>query len=379
MRVPDCSYDRLPFLQLDIGESQVERQLFGVDDLHVGKEIVDLNLSEQGVVNVEFRRSEIEIAAVGEDDAVEIDISRSPEHSRARDCVDRFRRDFQFELLDLTEFLREKCLEIFFRDDAAHFDIADRFQHGFNVDFAIAFLDVEENRGHVDLNVIAVQRQRVGLEFAELAVCDFATYFIDATGCNHESRRRVERQTHGVGGSQANDLFSKHAGKQVKPGELIISDIDVVMVQDGTGPLAVSEFKKLNKTKLFNPQRTILFIDHAAPSPRKELSNSHTVLREFAKEYGAVLSEVGEGVCHQRLIESFVNPGEVLLGADSHTCTSGALGAFATGAGSTDIAVVMALGKTWLKVPSTYKVVVEGEFPKGVYAKDLILYLIGLI
>lgn len=182
-----------------------------------------------------------------------------------------------------------------------------------------------------------------------------------------------------MGQTIAEKILSQHAGKNVTPGELIISNIDVVMVQDGTGPLAVNEFKKLNKTKLFNPERTILFIDHAAPSPRKELSNSHNVLRNFAKEYGAKLSEVGEGVCHQRLIEAYVNPGEVLLGADSHTCTSGALGAFATGVGSTDIAVVMALGKTWLKVPSTYKIIVEGEFPKGVYAKDLILHLIGLI
>ncbi len=182
-----------------------------------------------------------------------------------------------------------------------------------------------------------------------------------------------------MGQTIAEKILSSHAGKSVTPGELVIANIDVVMVQDGTGPLAVNEFKKLNKTKLFNPQRTILFIDHAAPSPRKELSNSHIVLREFAKEYGAVLSESGDGVCHQRLVESFVNPGEILLGADSHTCTSGALGAFATGVGSTDIAVVMALGKTWLKVPSTYKIVLEGEFQKGVYAKDLILHLIGLI
>ncbi len=182
-----------------------------------------------------------------------------------------------------------------------------------------------------------------------------------------------------MGQTIAEKILSEHSGKEVTPGELIISKIDAVMVQDGTGPLAVNEFKKLNKTKLYNPDRTILFIDHAAPSPRKELSNSHNVLREFAKEYGAVLSEVGEGVCHQRLVESYINPGEVLLGADSHTCTSGALGAFATGVGSTDIAIVMALGRTWLKVPSTYKIVLEGKFPKGVYAKDLILHLIGLI
>ena len=182
-----------------------------------------------------------------------------------------------------------------------------------------------------------------------------------------------------MGQTIAEKILSAHADRQVKPGELIISNIDAVMVQDGTGPLAINEFEKLNKSKLFNPERTILFIDHAAPSPVKELSNSHIVLRKIKKKYGAVLSEIGEGVCHQRLVESFVNPGEVLLGADSHTCTSGALGAFATGVGSTDIAVVMALGKTWLKVPATYKIVLNGKFSKGVYAKDLILYLIGLI
>jgi len=182
-----------------------------------------------------------------------------------------------------------------------------------------------------------------------------------------------------MGQTIAEKIISKHVGHDVNVGELVIAKVDVAAVQDGTGPLMVNEFKKLGKDKLANPERSILFIDHAAPSPRKELSNTHTVLREFAKEYGAVLSEVGDGVCHQRLVETYVNPGEILVGADSHTCTSGALGAFATGMGSTDIAVAMALGKTWLKVPATYKVEVEGEFQKGVYAKDLILHLIGTI
>jgi len=182
-----------------------------------------------------------------------------------------------------------------------------------------------------------------------------------------------------MGQTIAEKIISKHVGHDVHVGELVIAKVDVAAVQDGTGPLMVNEFKKLGKDKLANPNRSILFIDHAAPSPRKELSNTHTVLRDFSKEYGAVLSEVGEGVCHQRLVESYVNPGEILVGADSHTCTSGALGAFATGMGSTDIAVAMALGKTWLKVPATFKVEVEGEFQKGVYAKDLILHLIGII
>lgn len=174
-------------------------------------------------------------------------------------------------------------------------------------------------------------------------------------------------------------ILSEHAGKEVHADELIISKVDVAAVQDGTGPLTVQEFKKLGKDKLNNPERTILFIDHASPSPRKELSNTHMVLREFSKEYGAVLSDIGEGVCHQRLVETFVNPGEVLVGADSHTCTSGALGAFATGMGSTDVAVAMALGKTWLKVPRTFKIIIDGNLNEGVYSKDLMLHIIGLI
>lgn len=182
-----------------------------------------------------------------------------------------------------------------------------------------------------------------------------------------------------MGLTLAEKIISKHTEHDVSAGELTIAKVDVNAVQDGTGPLTVQEFKKIGKKKLNNPERTILFIDHAAPSPRKELSNSHIVLREFSKEYGAILSDVGAGVCHQRLIEDFVNPGEILVGADSHTCTSGALGAFATGMGSTDIAVAMALGKTWLKVPQTYKIEVTGEFQEGVCSKDLMLHLIGLI
>lgn len=182
-----------------------------------------------------------------------------------------------------------------------------------------------------------------------------------------------------MGLTLAEKIISEHVGRDVHAGELVIANVDVATVQDGTGPLTVQEFKKLGIPKLKNPERCILFIDHAAPSPRKELSNTHKVLREFSKEYGAILSDVGAGVCHQRLVETFVNPCEILVGADSHTCTSGALGAFATGMGSTDIAVAMALGKTWLKVPATFKVEVSGKFREGICSKDLMLYLIGMI
>lgn len=182
-----------------------------------------------------------------------------------------------------------------------------------------------------------------------------------------------------MGQTLAEKIISEHVGKPVKAGELVIAKVDVVAVQDGTGPLTVEEFKKLDKEKLHDPERTILFIDHASPSPKKELSNMHTTLRNFSRDYGTILSEVGSGVCHQRLVESYVNPCEILIGADSHTCTSGALGAFATGMGSTDIAVAMALGKTWLKVPSTFKIVVNGKFNEGICSKDLMLHLIGML
>ena len=181
-----------------------------------------------------------------------------------------------------------------------------------------------------------------------------------------------------MGLTLAQKILSSHSGHEVKFKELTIACVDIVATQDGTGPLAIKEFKKLNK-KLFNPSRTILFIDHAAPSPRKELSDAHIIIRDFAREYGAVLSDIGCGVCHQRLVESYVNPGEILVGADSHTCTSGALGALATGMGSTDIAVAMAFGKTWFKVPRSFKIEVNGKFRENVCSKDLMLYLIGLI
>ncbi len=182
-----------------------------------------------------------------------------------------------------------------------------------------------------------------------------------------------------MGMTIAEKIISEHAGKNVKPDYIVVANVDVAMVQDGTGPLSVQELQKMDMEKSFDPKNTILFIDHAAPSPRKELSNAHKILRDFSKKTGAYLSDVGEGVCHQRLVESWVKPGNLVVGADSHTCTSGALGAFATGMGSTDVALAFALGKVWLKVPKTMRFVISGKFKKGVYAKDLILYIIGMI
>ncbi|MGM0366457.1 MAG: aconitase family protein, partial [Actinomycetota bacterium] len=182
-----------------------------------------------------------------------------------------------------------------------------------------------------------------------------------------------------MGKTIAEKIISRHSGKEASAGDIVVVDVDVVMAQDGTGPLAVSQVEKMGFSQVKKPSSSILFVDHAAPSPRKELSNSHMVLREFARKTGAKLSDVGEGVCHQILVEEYVCPTDIVIGADSHTCTSGALGAFATGMGSTDIAVGFALAQTWLMVPRTIKINLEGKLPRGVYAKDIIIYLIGKI
>jgi 3-isopropylmalate/(R)-2-methylmalate dehydratase large subunit len=181
-----------------------------------------------------------------------------------------------------------------------------------------------------------------------------------------------------MGKTLAEKILSEKSGQDAHSGDIVIARVDVAAFQDGTGPLGVRQLQKMGLDKVRAP-KSIFFLDHAAPSPRKELSNDHMLLREFSRKSGAVLSEVGEGVIHQRLVESYAKPGDVVIGGDSHTCTSGALGAFATGMGSTDVAIGMAMGKTWFKVPETFRVEVTGDFPPGVYSKDLILYLIGLL
>ena len=182
-----------------------------------------------------------------------------------------------------------------------------------------------------------------------------------------------------MGKTLAEKILSTKSRKDVSAGDIVIVPLDLVFMQDSTGPLTLRQFNEANLNAIHNPERTILFIDHSVPSSARELSNDHMFLRSFAKEKGVVLSDSGEGVCHQIVVESFASPGDVIIGADSHTVTAGALGAFATGMGSTDVAIAIALGKTWLRVPETIKVVVNGRFAKGVYAKDLILHLIGQI
>jgi 3-isopropylmalate/(R)-2-methylmalate dehydratase large subunit len=177
----------------------------------------------------------------------------------------------------------------------------------------------------------------------------------------------------------AEKILAAHAGlESVVPGQIVVADVDVAIAQDGTGPLAIQQIEELGVARVKAPT-CVLFIDHAAPAPRSELANAQKTIRTFCASSGATLSDVEMGVCHQRVAESYARPGDLVIGADSHTCMAGALGAFATGMGSTDVAVGMATGKTWLRVPETFRIAVEGALADGVEAKDLMLTLIGTL
>ncbi|HHZ20125.1 MAG TPA: 3-isopropylmalate dehydratase large subunit [Firmicutes bacterium] len=178
-------------------------------------------------------------------------------------------------------------------------------------------------------------------------------------------------------------ILAAHAGKEyVEPGELIFANVDLVLGNDITAPVAIREFRKIGAKQVFDRERIALVPDHFTPN--KDIKSAEQVreVREFAREFGIVhFFEVGEmGVEHCLLPEKgLVGPGDLVIGADSHTCTYGALGAFSTGVGSTDMAAAIATGKVWLKVPETIRFNYHGKLPKWVGGKDLILYTIGCI
>jgi 3-isopropylmalate/(R)-2-methylmalate dehydratase large subunit len=170
-------------------------------------------------------------------------------------------------------------------------------------------------------------------------------------------------------------LLSQRIGRVVKAGEFVVAPVDVVLAHEGTGVLAIEQFERLGRSGLGTT--TLLFSDHAGPSPRSELSNVQKRMREFASQRGARFFEPGAGICHQIVAEQYAQPGAIVIGADSHTCTAGALAAFGTGMGSTDVGAVMALGMTWLRVPETVRFELQGELQPLVSAKDVILHVIG--
>ncbi len=175
-------------------------------------------------------------------------------------------------------------------------------------------------------------------------------------------------------------IFSKASHGKAEAGDIVVADVDYVMAHDGTGPLAIEAFRNFGAKKVWDKNRVILIIDHNSPSDFEELSTLHGMMRGFAKEQEIKLYDVGEGVCHQLMPEQgFVSPSAVVVGADSHTCMYGALGAFSTGLGSSDIAAIFLSGKLWFRVPETMKLVLNGNLPSMVAPKDAILYLVGKI
>lgn len=172
-------------------------------------------------------------------------------------------------------------------------------------------------------------------------------------------------------------LRAEAGDKTLHPGDITVVPADLVMAQDSTGPLAIKVFGEMGVPKVWDASRIHLVIDHTYPASDEKVANLHHMIRDFVKKYGVRLVE--GSISHQHLLENHVVPGMILFGADSHTCQGGAVGAFATGIGSSEMAAVWASGKLWVKVPDSIKVSLTGEFKKGVYARDLISHFIGMV
>src|SRR3989339_1770480 len=181
-----------------------------------------------------------------------------------------------------------------------------------------------------------------------------------------------------VGKTIAEKILSNHSNTDSYAGDIVIADLDFMIGQDGTSGIAIDSFNNMGTKKVFDPSKITIIIDHSSPSPNSGVSAIHKKIRDFTKAQGIKLYDIGCGVCHQITPEQgHVVPGNLVIGADSHTCTYGAINVFSTGIGSTDLAAGMISGKLWFKVPETMKVVYKGKLPKGIYSKDLILKLIG--
>lgn len=181
----------------------------------------------------------------------------------------------------------------------------------------------------------------------------------------------------GKGKTIAEKILSRHAKRDVRAGDIAICSVDYCFGQDGTSSIIIDSFKKLNIKNPKNKKRFSMVIDHSAPSPNMGVSEIHKKMRAFAGQFNLALYDIGEGVCHQIIPEDGnVTCGDLVLGADSHTCTYGAINVFSTGVGSTDLAIALASGKNWFLVPETIKIEATGALQKGVYSKDVALRMI---
>ena len=179
-----------------------------------------------------------------------------------------------------------------------------------------------------------------------------------------------------MGYTIAEKILGEKSGMEAKAGQLVVADIDVIMAHDSLGPMALEALAEMGDIVIPHPERICFMTDHLVPAPARNYAQMQKQMRDFARLRGIRQHGAGEGICHQLLVEKEVRPGQIAIGTDSHTCMDGALNAFATGVGSTDVAAAMATGQLWFKVPETIKILLQGALPPGVFAKDLILFLI---
>jgi 3-isopropylmalate/(R)-2-methylmalate dehydratase large subunit len=179
-------------------------------------------------------------------------------------------------------------------------------------------------------------------------------------------------------------VLSSHAGRPVRAGDVAICSVDLVLGTDGSGPMAIDYFEQMTKTTdkpgLFDPSRVFFSLDHYAPPNTPETQVFHERIRSFARQHGATVFEVGDGISHEVAIDrGLVGAGDLVIGADSHTVTCGAAGCLAIGVGSSDLAAAMLTGQIWLRVPETIRVTFLGQRGSGVAAKDVALTLVGTL
>jgi 3-isopropylmalate/(R)-2-methylmalate dehydratase large subunit len=181
-----------------------------------------------------------------------------------------------------------------------------------------------------------------------------------------------------MGATYVEKIFSRGCRREIRAGEVVMAPVDAAMIHDITGPLAIQKFREMGGSRVYDPERVIMLFDHQVPADSIPAAQNHIFMRMFAEEQGIGNLDLNEGVCHQVVEErGLAAPGEVVVGADSHTCMYGATGAFATGIGSTDMGFVLKFGALYFRVPETMRLDVNGTFPDRVGPKDLILSIAG--
>ncbi|MEA2054621.1 MAG: 3-isopropylmalate dehydratase large subunit [Candidatus Thermoplasmatota archaeon] len=176
----------------------------------------------------------------------------------------------------------------------------------------------------------------------------------------------------------AEDVLARASGEEtVKPGDIVDAKVDYAMSHDNAA-LVIKKFKEIGKERVWNNKKIVIILDHRAPANTIKTAEGHQSIRKFVKEQGIKnFYDINRGICHQVMIEEgYASPEKLIVGTDSHTTSYGAVGAFSTGIGATEMAAVWATGKIWLRVPESYKMVIEGEMPEMVFSKDIILHVI---